>query len=100
MQRGTALIRRERLRAPSLVIRVAAILDEFDITYALGVSMASSFFGEPRATADIDVAVDLDAGSGDRLVDRLQSEFYVPTASARAAVRAQSRSTSSLSNRG
>ncbi len=73
----------------SLVIRVAAILDEFDITYALGGSMASSFFGEPRATADIDVAVDLDAGSGDRLVDRLQSEFYVPTASARAAVRAQ-----------
>lgn len=58
----------------SLVIRVAAILDEFDITYALGGSMASSFFGEPRATADIDVAVNLDAGSGDRLVDRLQSD--------------------------
>ena len=45
MQRGTALIRRAT-RAPVLVI-VSAILDEFDITYALGFD-GSSFFGEPQ----------------------------------------------------
>jgi len=72
----------------SLVIRVAAILDELGIAYALGGSMASSFFGEPRATADIDVAISVDASAGDRLVDRMQAEFYVPATSARAAIRA------------
>ncbi len=71
----------------SLVIRVAAILDELGIPYALGGSMASSFFGEPRATADIDVAVSVDRRAGDRLVDRMQAEFYVPVSSALAAVR-------------
>jgi hypothetical protein len=51
----------------SLVIRVATILNELGIAYALGGSMASSFFGEPRATADIDVAISVDATAGDRL---------------------------------
>jgi hypothetical protein len=71
----------------SLVIRVATILNELGIAYALGGSMASSFFGEPRATADIDVAISVDASAGDRLVDRMQAEFYVPVTSARAAIR-------------
>lgn len=70
-----------------LVIHVASILDELGIPYALGGSMASSFFGEPRATADIDVAISVDASAGDRLVDRIQAEFYVPVTSARAAIR-------------
>jgi hypothetical protein len=71
----------------SLVIRVATILDELGIAYALGGSMASSFFGEPRATADIDVAIRVDASAGERLVDRMQAEFYVPVTSARTAIR-------------
>lgn len=71
----------------SLVIHVASILDELGIPYALGGSMASSFFGEPRATADIDVAISVDVSAGDRLVDRVQAEFYVPVASARPAIR-------------
>jgi hypothetical protein len=73
----------------SLVIRVTTILDELGIAYALGGSMASSFFGEPRATADIDVAISVDASDGERLVERMQAEFYVPATSARAAIRSR-----------
>lgn len=70
-----------------LVIQVASILEELEVPYALGGSMASSFFGEPRATADIDVAITVDPDVGDRLVSRMRAEFYVPEAAARAAVR-------------
>ena len=68
---------------------MAAILDELEIPYALGGSMATSFFGEPRATADIDVAISVDSGAGDALIERLQVEFYVPVTSARAAIRSR-----------
>lgn len=73
----------------SLVIRVAAILDELEVPYALGGSMASSFFGEPRATADIDVAISIDSEAGDGLIERLQAEFYVAASSALAAIRSR-----------
>lgn len=71
-----------------LVRRLAAILDELDIPYALGGSVASSFFGEPRATADVDFAISLDVATGERLIERAQAEFYVPVESARVAIRA------------
>lgn len=70
----------------ALVIRIAAILDDLDIPYALGGSMASSFFGEPRATADVDIAIRLNAESGESFLERALAEFYVPTESARAAI--------------
>lgn len=49
----------------ALVSRLAAILDELDISYALGGSVASSFFGEPRATADVDLAISVDEAAGE-----------------------------------
>ena len=72
----------------ALVARVAAILDDLDIPYALGGSVASSFFGEPRATADVDIAIRLNAESGESFLERALAEFYVPMESARAAIRA------------
>ncbi len=69
-----------------LVIDVASILEELEIPYVLDGSMASSFFGEPRATADIDVAIKVEPDVGDRLVSRMRADFYVPEAAARAAV--------------
>ena len=71
----------------SVVCRIAAILDELSIPYALGGSVASSFFGEPRATSDVDVAIRVDMKLGERLVGRVGAEFYVPVESARAAIR-------------
>ena len=64
------------------------MLDELGIPYALGGSMASSMFGEPRATADVDLAIRLDPAVGDLLLARVQAEFYVPLDSAREAIRA------------
>ena len=71
----------------ALVVRVAKILDELAIPYALGGSLAASFFGEPRATADVDVAIQLDGDVGEALLARVRPEFYVPLESARDAIR-------------
>lgn len=69
-----------------VVLRVASMFDELAIEYVLGGSVASSFFGEPRATADIDVAIRLDPQVGEQLLARAASEFHVPRAVARAAI--------------
>lgn len=69
-----------------VIIRVAEMLDELDIDYVLGGSLAGSFFGEPRATADVDIAIRVDVETGERLLGRARAEFYVPTDSARAAI--------------
>jgi hypothetical protein len=65
---------------------MAGAFDALGIPYALGGSLASSLFGEPRSTVDVDIAVRLDDERCDRLVGRLGAEFYVPTDAARAAV--------------
>lgn len=69
-----------------VIARVAAILDELAIGYVLGGSLAASFYGEPRATADIDVAVRLTRESADRFLARAVGAFYVPANAARRAI--------------
>jgi hypothetical protein len=70
-----------------LVTRIAQLLEELDIPYAIGGSVAASFFGEPRATADVDVAILVSAPVGEELLRRVAAEFYVPTDAARRAIR-------------
>ncbi len=70
----------------ALALRVAAILDEHDVSYALGGSLASSMFGEPRGTIDIDMAIRLEQRQLADLVNTLEVEFYVPVEAARQAV--------------
>jgi hypothetical protein len=70
----------------ALVLRVADLLDALDIRYVVGGSVAASFYGEPRATADVDVAIEVPDGMAERLIERAAAEFYVPTASARRAI--------------
>lgn len=62
------------------------MLDRLRIPYVLGGSLASSLVGEPRATADIDLAVALTHDDVDRLVAALGEEFYVSAAAAAEAV--------------
>ncbi|WP_419943670.1 hypothetical protein [Candidatus Poriferisodalis sp.] len=69
-----------------LALRVAAILDEHDVSYALGGSLASSMFGEPRGTIDIDMAIRLEQRQFADLMNTLEVEFYVPAEAARQAV--------------
>lgn len=70
-----------------LVGRIARLLDELDVPYAVGGSVAASFFGEPRATADLDVAIRVNIEVGEQLLRRVAAEFYVPADSARRAIR-------------
>ena len=69
-----------------LVRQVADLLDELAIPYALGGSMASSLFGEPRSTVDVDIAIKLADGFEQALLDRVTPAFYVPTDAAQAAI--------------
>lgn len=70
-----------------LAVDVAAILDEVGIPYVIGGSVASSLFGEPRSTIDIDIAVQLGPSLLDLFVDRVRPTFYVPDQDAARAVR-------------
>ena len=69
-----------------VALRVVAVLDDLGIPYVLGGSLASSLVGEPRATADADLAVRIAEPDVARLVSALESEFYVDEAAARDAV--------------
>ena len=46
-----------------LVSQVAAILDDLEVLYALGGSMASSLIAEPRSTVDVDIAIKVEKGT-------------------------------------
>jgi hypothetical protein len=70
--------------------RVAAVLDALGITYSIGGSLAGSFAGEPRATLDIDMVIDLDDARVTALVDALEGEFYVDEQALRRAVQERS----------
>ena len=72
-----------------LVHQVAALLDELAIPYVVGGSIASSLFGEPRTTVDVDIAIEVLPVLGVELVERASADFYVPKQAAMEAIAAQ-----------
>jgi hypothetical protein len=70
-----------------LLSRLVATLDRLGIPYAIGGSHATTVYGRPRQTLDIDVVVDLDP---QRLRDLIAAfpfpDFYTSEGGARAAV--------------
>jgi hypothetical protein len=64
-------------------------LEAANFRYAIGGSVASSVFGEPRTSADSDVVVDLPLHRFDEFVRVLGSDFYVPRETAARAVEAR-----------
>jgi hypothetical protein len=70
-----------------IAFRVAAVLDDLGIPYVLGGSLASSMMGEPRATADVDMAIQIAEQDVGPLIQALESDFYVSEEAAVDAVR-------------
>jgi hypothetical protein len=65
---------------------VARSLDDLGIRYVIGGSVASSLFGEPRSTLDLDLMIDAGEQDVRRLTDALADDYYVDAADAIEAV--------------
>jgi hypothetical protein len=70
----------------ALARRVAAILEGLGIRCVVGGSVASSVFGEPRATEDVDFVADLEMRHVIPLLQALGDEFYVDETAVRRAI--------------
>ena len=57
--------------------QIARVLTNLDILYMIGGSLASSLYGIPRATQDIDIVVDLKADRVDELVNSFKKNFFI-----------------------
>ena len=77
----------EALRASLKVIRA---LEELDVPYLVGGSLASSFHGTPRSTNDADLVADLRRAHVPLLAAALEAEFYLDRGRIRDAVRRRS----------
>ena len=56
--------------------RVLEVLDLFEIPYMVGGSLASSLYGIPRASMDVDLVANLQADQVDRFAAALNDDFY------------------------
>jgi hypothetical protein len=66
----------EPLDAWDEVRRIARVLDELSIRFAVGGSLASSVHGMPRFTNDADLCVEPFPGKEEAFVQRLGNEYY------------------------
>jgi hypothetical protein len=67
--------------------RVVGVLHTADVPFMLTGSLAAAFYGEPRATQDVDVVVDIEPNRVGRLADQLAAAgLYVSSVAAREAV--------------
>lgn len=69
------------------LLPIVEALRALDVAYAIGGSMASSVFGEPRSTADIDILAELRGLHVSPFVTALADSFYVHEDAVRDAVR-------------
>lgn len=60
-----------------VTIRVAEILEGLGVPYLVGGSIASSIFGEPRSTDDVDIVADLHLEHVHPLVSAMEGKFYI-----------------------
>ena len=62
-----------------LLKRVVKVLEEAGIDYMITGSIASSFYGEPRSTHDIDVVVVIEKSKAKQLIKAFPSPDYYLT---------------------
>lgn len=70
-----------------VVLEVTRVLEELDIPYAVGGSLASSLHGIPRSTQDADLVAALQIQHIQPFLARVASSFYVAPERVEAAVR-------------
>jgi hypothetical protein len=76
------------LSEPLLVVaRLTRALDELAIRYVVGGSLASSLYGIPRATQDVDLVADIGSPHVPALMNALAEEFYIDAGMIRDAIR-------------
>jgi len=60
-----------------IVLQIARVLDELQIPYFIGGSLASALYGTIRSTMDADLIVDLRVEHVQQLKSRLESTFFI-----------------------
>ncbi|MFB3892933.1 MAG: hypothetical protein ACE15C_13020 [Phycisphaerae bacterium] len=76
------------LEHEDILRRVADVMDELQITYMVVGSVASSVYGEPRSTQDVDIVADLRYGDIPRLCEKFpEPEYYMSPEAAGQAIR-------------
>ena len=71
----------------AVALQVGAALDHVGVRWLIGGSLASSVHGEPRATQDVDMVVDLQARHVEPLWNALRRDHYVDADEMRLAVK-------------
>ncbi|HVG23011.1 MAG TPA: hypothetical protein VND45_02555 [Thermoanaerobaculia bacterium] len=66
---------------------LATSFDDLGIRYMIGGSVASTYYGEPRTTLDLDIAMEADVTQVRMLAARISRDFYVDAEDAVDAVR-------------
>lgn len=67
--------------------QIASAFSGLNVSFVVGGSIASSVYGFPRTTQDIDILADLGKREARKLVDRLRGSFYIDLDSVRDAIR-------------
>jgi len=65
------------------------ILEQLDIAYAIGGSVASSIYGRVRFTEDADITVEPFDNQADKLIELLSSDYYISKAAVYQALKQQ-----------
>jgi hypothetical protein len=76
--------------ALAVVMQVIATLEREGVRYVVGGSIASSIYGTPRATQDVDIIADLQEDHVTAFVAALRDDFYLDEPAVRDAVRRRS----------
>ncbi len=72
-----------------VALRVTQVLEELGVPYLIGGSLASAFYGEPRATMNADIVADIQQKNVEPFVNALTAEFYIDADSIRDAIQNQ-----------
>jgi hypothetical protein len=76
--------------ALAVTLHVIGALEQLRVPYVVGGSIASSIYGKPRATQDVDVVADLGEEHIPAFIAALQNDFYLDEPAVRDAVRRRS----------